>query len=223
MFDRIAPTYDRVNRILSFRQDIDWRRKVSQAIPKTKDISVLDVATGTGDLLLALCEACPNIKEAVGVDLAENMLAFGQKKVRTSQFSHKITLAKADAASLPFSDAKFDAVTIGFGIRNVTEVSRALREFKRVLKPQGRLIVLEFSLPQNFFLRHAYLGYFRHILPAVGGIISKEKGAYSYLNRTVESFPYSTAFTAILKDSGFVEITEQPLTFGIATIYVAGV
>ncbi len=219
MFDRIAPTYDSVNRVLSMRQDLRWRRITAEALPKNKELHLLDVATGTADLLIDMCERNDKIVEARGVDLAEKMLAIGQTKILHAKSKAKIGLAKACATKLPFSDASFDVVSIAFGIRNFTNIDAALKEISRVLKPGGTLLILEFSLPRNFLVRHAYLFYFRYILPMLGGLISREKAAYSYLNRTVENFPYSKAFLNILAKAGFIELAERPLSLGIATLY----
>lgn len=223
MFDRIAPTYDMVNRLLSLRQDVRWRRYAARMVSSKPQMRVLDVATGTADMLLALCEACPDISEAVGVDLAEKMLDAGQRKAERSPFFNKIKLLKADATDLPFPNAYFDLVTISFGIRNVERFEAALQEFLRVLKPSGTLLILEFSLPQNFLVRWFYLAYFRYILPFLGGVFSRDKNAYRYLNKTVESFPHSDRFNAILQRSGFKDVTQEPLTFGIASMYRARV
>lgn len=219
MFDRIAPTYDAVNRILSMRQDIRWRRFVADALPKYQPLRLLDLATGTADLLIDMCESNEQISEAYGVDIAEKMLAIGQKKVAHIKSAATVKLIQASAAKLPFQDAYFDVVSIAFGIRNFTEIDESLREIKRVLKPGGTLLILEFSLPKNSFIRHAYLFYFRNILPFLGGYLSRDKAAYSYLNKTVENFPYSKAFLDILRRAGFVELSEQALSFGIATLY----
>lgn len=218
MFDRIAHTYDPINRILSMGQDQRWRTLVTRHMPEKKDLVVLDIATGTADLLIALCRNA-HVSKAYGVDLAEKMLALGQKKVSTMGLENKITLLKADAAQLPFSDHSVDVVSISFGIRNFAAIEAALSEIARVLKPNGTLLILEFSLPRNFIIRAFYLLYFRYVLPFVGGIISRDKSAYRYLNKTVESFPYSKAFCRILQKAGFVDVKEFPLSFGVATLY----
>lgn len=220
MFDRIAPTYDKVNHVLSCGRDKVWRKLVAKSIPSTASLAVLDIATGTADLLLAMCRYQPHIREAIGVDLAENMLEFGRKKVHAAGFKN-IDLIKADAAFLPFPAHSFDVVTNAFGIRNIVEQKRALYEMERVLKPQGFVFILEFSLPVNAIIRSLYLSYFRHILPLVGGIISRDFHAYRYLNRTVEQFPSAAQFSAILEQSGFISVKTRPLTFGIATLYSA--
>ncbi|MCA9508587.1 MAG: bifunctional demethylmenaquinone methyltransferase/2-methoxy-6-polyprenyl-1,4-benzoquinol methylase UbiE [Myxococcales bacterium] len=219
MFDRIARTYDPVNRILSVGQDQRWRNLMVRQIPRQENLSVLDVATGTADVLIALCKNNPHMARGEGVDLAEKMLEIGRAKIKAFGLSDKLSLHKADAKKLPFEDNCFDAVTISFGIRNFSAIKQSLLEIARVLKPGGRLLILEFSLPKNFWVRSIYLFYFRFILPWLGGIISREKNAYRYLNETVESFPYSKAFCQILDNAGFVSVKETPLCFGIATLY----
>lgn len=219
MFDRIAPTYDGVNRILSMRQDLRWRRVVANALPQHRDIRILDLATGTADLLIDMCERTPRIVEAYGVDIAEKMLEIGQRKIAAIRSNAKIHLLQASAARLPFEEHYFDVVSIAFGIRNFTEIEKSLQEIKRILKPGGELFILEFSLPSNLLVRQAYLFYFRNILPLLGGYLSRDKAAYSYLNKTVENFPYSKAFLEILRNQGFVELKEQALSMGIATFY----
>lgn len=219
MFDRIAPTYDQANRVLSFGQDKRWRKKFSALVPKSCE-NFLDVATGTADLLITMGEDHPHSR-GVGVDLSKNMLALGQEKIDQKNLSSRLSLKPADASSLPFSDNFFDVVSCAFGIRNVLETDRALIEMQRVLKPGGLAMILEFSLPTNFFIRWPYLLYFRHILPILGGVISKDKQAYQYLNRTVEAFPTVSAFSKKLLDSGFNEVLPISLTLGVATIYCA--
>lgn len=221
MFDQIAPTYDSVNRLLSFRQDVRWRACVARALPATHNLSVLDVATGTGDLLIELCTRCPNISRAIGIDIAENMLMFGEQKIKNLDVNAQINLQKGDARSLPFDVESFDVLTIAFGIRNVVDIERALDEMYRVLKPGGYLFILEFSLPKNWFFRMVYLCYFRYFLPFVGGIIAKNVRAYRYLNRTVEAFFSVELFFELLKKRGFASVTTQSLSFGIATLYCA--
>jgi demethylmenaquinone methyltransferase/2-methoxy-6-polyprenyl-1,4-benzoquinol methylase len=221
MFDRIAATYDAVNRILSFGQDRQWRNIVADMVPTSPKISILDIATGTGDLLLAICQRRPNIKKAFGIDLSENMLAVADKKLVRLGLSEQIILKKADARFLPFATASFDVVSIAFGIRNVTNIHLGLNEMNRVLKPNGLALILEFSLPSHPLVKAIYLGYFRHILPLIGGIISKDKEAYHYLHRSVEAFPKSEAFKELVMSHGFDKLIIKPLSFGIASLYCA--
>ncbi|TFH01572.1 MAG: bifunctional demethylmenaquinone methyltransferase/2-methoxy-6-polyprenyl-1,4-benzoquinol methylase UbiE [Calditrichales bacterium] len=219
MFDRIAGRYDLLNHLLSLGQDIRWRKKVSEFLPERKDLYLLDLATGTGDQLLYLMKNDDRIKKALGLDLAREMLKVGRKKMARLHMENRITLEEGDAERIGQSDNQFDVVTISFGIRNVTDVKKSLNEMNRVLKPGGRVLILEFSLPGNKLLRNLYLYYFRHILPAVGSIISGDGYAYRYLNRTVETFPYGDEFCALLRECKFEAVSMRPLTFGIATVY----
>lgn len=223
MFNRIAGTYDLLNRLLSMGIDQRWRRELARNLPSGNGLAVLDLATGTGDQLISILsgENGGRFSRGVGLDPAEEMLAHGRAKLRTAGLAGKAEMQLGDAQTLPFPDASFDAVTISFGIRNVADAPRALREMARVLKPGGRLLVLEFSLPPNPAARALYLTYFRHILPAIGGLISGQGAAYRYLNETVEAFPYGEAFCEWLRAAGFFRTQARPLTLGIATLYVA--
>ncbi len=223
MFDRIASRYDVLNRLLSFGLDQGWRRKVVEHLETlgSARLRLLDVATGTGDLMLALTEHSDKIAEAIGIDMSSRMLDEARKKIQSLNLENRIRLQQADAQKIPFADASFDVVTIAFCIRNVGHPNAALKEMHRVLKPGGRLVVLEFSLPKNRFIRASYLFYFRHILPTVGSWISKDSSAYRYLNKTVEKFAYGPAFVKMLEQADFVRVAFQLLTFGVATIYWA--
>ncbi len=219
MFDRIAYRYDLLNRLLSFGQDIRWRNKLARMLPDRPHLKVLDVATGTGDVILSLFEKNRNVFQAVGVDMSEKMLEIGRRKMHENHLDKVVEMRLGDAAKLPFEDDQFDAVTIAFGIRNVYDVDQALQEMLRVLKPGGRALILEFSLPAQSLIRNAYLLYFRHVLPKVGGVISGDPYAYQYLNKTVETFPYGDEFCAMMEANGFQNVKARPLTLGVATIY----
>lgn len=219
MFDRIAPRYDLLNRLLSFRQDVGWRNKVAEFLGPSSAQHLLDLATGTGDQLLALFSKNARIQTAVGIDMAEKMLEKGREKIQAKNLSDRITLQLGDATAIPCEDNQFDAVTLSFGIRNVSNVGQALKEIYRVLKPQGRALILEFSLPKNPMIRPFYLFYLRHLLPKIGGRISGDPEAYRYLNQTIETFPYGPAFCNILSKAGFVSVEHHPLTLGVATLY----
>ncbi len=218
MFDRIAHRYDLLNHLLSGNRDVAWRRKMATMLPSRSALDTLDLATGTGDQLLTLAET-GKLRSGVGIDLAEKMLAIGREKIEQRKLSATLRLQTGDAGAIPFGDSLFDVVCISFGIRNVLDVPTALREMHRVLRPGGRALILEFSLPRNGIVRRSYLFYFRHILPLLGSIISGDSYAYRYLNQTVETFPYGEAFCSMMKDAGFTDVTATELTFGIATIY----
>lgn len=219
MFDRIAHRYDLLNRLLSLGQDVVWRNRVARCLPEKPGQHVLDLATGTGDQLISIFSKSGRVAGGIGIDMAENMLALGRSKLKKRKLDQALKLQTGDATAIPFPENTFDAVTISFGIRNVTEVLHALQEMRRVLQPGGRAIILEFSLPKNRLLRRFYLFYFRHILPRIGGLISGDSYAYRYLNETVETFPYGKEFCDLLWKAGFDAVKMTPLTFGIATIY----
>ena len=220
MFDRIAPRYDLLNRVLSMRRDVVWRRRVAALLPERESLEVLDLATGTGDVLIALHGANPRVESGVGLDMSGGMLALGQEKLEERGLGSRFRMVRGDAMSIALGDDTFDAITIAFGIRNVMNVETALREMLRTLRPGGRVLILEFSLPTNWFIRVVYLLYFRHILPFLGGIVSGDRAAYQYLNKSVESFPYGEDFTALMHDVGFADVKAYPQSFGIATIYL---
>jgi len=221
MFDRIAHRYDLLNRVLSLRRDVYWRNAVANYLPEHRDLTILDVATGTADLLISLVNKCDRIKSAVGMDMSPRMLELGQKKISSGKYKEIIRLVRSDALWIPFTSSSFDAVTIAFGIRNVTDVSGALGEMSRVLKPGGKILILEFSLPRNRFLRKIYPFHLKGILPRMGSIISGDPYAYHYLNETVQTFPHGEQFCLLLEKAGFNSVKAVPLTGGIVTIYHA--
>jgi len=222
MFNRIAHRYDLLNRLLSMRQDVAWRKRILRDLPDGDELRVLDVATGTADVLLALAKS-PRMRQGVGLDMAAGMLAFAQSKVADRRLDDRITLVRGDGTRLPFATGSFDVATIAFGIRNVPDVPAGLAELRRVLAPGGRAMVLEFSLPGNALMRRLYLFYFRHVLPRLGGLVSGDPQAYRYLNQTAETFPYGEAFVQLMRNAGFQTVEAIPLTFGIATLYRADV
>ncbi len=220
MFDKIAKRYDFLNHLLSLRRDVAWRKKLARFIPKRQGLNILDLATGTADVLLTIEKQVQNIHVAIGLDMATGMLEIGRRKVRAKSALSKILLLPGDALHIPVKGNHFDVVTMAFGIRNVVKIERCLDEMNKVLKPHGRALVLEFSLPENKFFQKAYLFYFRYILPKIGGMLSGDRNAYNYLNKSVESFPYGEAFCRLLEQSDFVNVKAIPLTFGIATLYL---
>lgn len=219
MFDRIARRYDFLNRLLSFRQDVAWRKRMIRNLPAGDELRLLDLATGTGDVLINIHRASGKIGFGVGLDMSSGMLEHGRRKVRDLGLDDVLALVRGDAMRTGLTDEAFDVATISFGIRNVPDVPMALRDIHRVLKPGGRGMVLEFSIPKNALFRAVYLFYFRHVLTRIGSMVSGDAQAYRYLNRTVESFPYGEAFAALMRDAGFVNVEARPLTFGIATLY----
>lgn len=219
MFDRIAPRYDLLNRLLSFGIDRIWRKNVVKLLKGLQAPIILDVATGTGDLAIEICKIDP--VEVYGVDLSSQMLDFAQKKIQQKRLHMTITLKEADSENLPFESNFFDAVTVAFGVRNFENLSKGLSEMQRVLRPGGKLIVLEFSKPTSFPFKQLYHFYFTRILPWWGGLISKDKDAYRYLPASVLQFPEGKDFENELRGAGLEPEKSIPQTFGIATIYVS--
>jgi demethylmenaquinone methyltransferase/2-methoxy-6-polyprenyl-1,4-benzoquinol methylase len=197
--------------------DFYWRRAAIERLRDLRPKRLLDVATGTGDFAIAAMRLHP--REVIGVDIAPNMLALGRKKISRRRLAGVISLRDGEAEQLPFGEREFDAAIVAFGARNFENLRLGLREMYRVLRPGGRIVVLEFSRPQGFPFRQLYLFYFKRVLPVVGRLISKNAEAYSYLPDTVMRFPEGEEFLTILSHAGFTALHEQRLTFGIATIY----
>ncbi|MDG5799834.1 bifunctional demethylmenaquinone methyltransferase/2-methoxy-6-polyprenyl-1,4-benzoquinol methylase UbiE [Marinilabiliaceae bacterium ANBcel2] len=219
MFNKIAPKYDYLNRTLSFGIDRVWRREVVKRISSLNGKVILDVATGTGDLALAVAGAAP--EKIYGLDISVNMLDIAKVKVKEKGLQETINFVEGDSEALPFESSYFDVVTVAFGVRNFESLNKGLKEMQRVLKPDGRLIVLEFSKPTLFPVKQFYNLYFSYILPWWGGIISRDRKAYEYLPQSVKSFCEGDEFTAELKKAGFSNAIQKRLTFGIASIYEA--
>lgn len=221
MFNRIAPKYDFLNHLLSMGIDKLWRKRVVRIVARKKAPVVLDVATGTGDLAIALAGIQPKPTAVYGADISAGMLERAAQKVLKRGLQHTIVLKEADSEALPFSDRFFDAVTVAFGVRNFGDLHQGLCEMNRVLKPGGSLVVLEFSRPHIFPFKQLYACYFAHVLPWWGGLISKDKEAYDYLPASVLHFPEGKAFEAALVQAGFEVEKSRRQSLGIATIYVA--
>jgi len=219
MFNQISSTYDKINRILSLGMDQRWRRKVANFLPAKKNLKILDLATGTADQLIALFENSIFIEKAIGIDLAQEMLHIGQKKLDQKSYGKKIELREADAQKLPFEAESFDATTFSFGIRNVSNPLTSLQEIHRILKPDGVSLILEFALPSSK-LRWAHLFYLRYILPRMGAFFSKNKSAYRYLNETIETFPQGEAFCSLLKQAGFRNVKIHKMGLGAVALYM---
>lgn len=216
MFDAISPKYDLLNRLFSLGIDQGWRRKVIRYVAKEPVERLLDVATGTADLAIL---AAKRVKHVTGVDISEGMLVHGRKKVAAQKLDDRITLQQADSAALPFADASFDAITVAFGVRNFEDLERGIREMVRVLKPNGRLFVLEFSKPHKAPMKQLFRFYFHRIMPLIGRMVSKDSAAYTYLPQSVDAFPEGADFVRILSNCGLPEAKAEPLTGGIATLY----
>ncbi|MBB6462163.1 bifunctional demethylmenaquinone methyltransferase/2-methoxy-6-polyprenyl-1,4-benzoquinol methylase UbiE [Flammeovirga kamogawensis] len=218
MFDNISSNYDLLNRVLSGGIDIYWRKIAINKLKKSQPKTILDVATGTGDLAL---QAWATLKpeKITGADISAGMVEVGREKVAKKGLSKFIDLQIGDSENLPFEDNSFDAVTVAFGVRNFENLEKGLTDIKRVLKPNGTLVVLEFSQPQSFPFKQLYRFYSMNILPMIGKIVSKDNSAYTYLPESVEAFPYGKAFTDILNKLGYKSVTCTSLTFGISSVY----
>jgi len=221
MFDRIAPTYALLNHILSFGLDFFWRRKLAGNLEKDRPIEVLDLATGTGDLLISMLRRRANISKAVGLDISENMLGVCRKKIERWGLADRVTLVQGDAARTGLGDGGFDAVTMAFGIRNVSDPGEALSEIYRLLRQGGAALILEFSLPANRIIRSLYLVYLRYVVPFIGYVVSRDKAAYRYLNTTIEAFDKNRDLPALMRKAGLSKIAIKPLTFGTVSLYSA--
>ena len=221
MFDNIAPTYDRLNHIMSLNIDRIWRRRVMRIIRRAKPQRIMDVATGTGDLAIAMARKV-NEAHILGVDLSEEMLSEARKKIKRLELEKRISLEKGDAENLTMVESEsVDAATVAFGVRNFENIERGLSEIYRTLRPGGKLVVLEFSMPKNRLVRWVYRQYAHRLLPRIGGMISKDKQAYTYLPDSVEEFPAPERFAEILKGVGFKSVKLSSQSFGIAYIYDA--
>jgi demethylmenaquinone methyltransferase/2-methoxy-6-polyprenyl-1,4-benzoquinol methylase len=221
MFDNIAPTYDKLNHIMSLNIDRVWRRRVMRIVRRAKAHKIMDVATGTGDLAIAMAKRVDRT-HILGVDLSEEMLAVARRKVEKQGLEERIMLEKGDAENLDMvTSESIDAATVAFGVRNFENIERGLSEIYRTLKPGGKLVVLEFSMPKNRLVRWVYSQYAHRLLPRIGGMISKDKQAYTYLPDSVEEFPAPERFAQILKDVGFKRVKTRSQSFGIAYIYDA--
>jgi len=218
MFNNIAPTYDFLNHALSINIDKIWRRRAINSLKSIDPNKILDVASGTGDLAIAAMRLNP--KKIIGVDISEEMLKVGEAKMEKKGLSDIISMQVADSESLPFEDNDFDAVMVAFGVRNFEHPEKGVEEMFRVLRPGGKLVVLEFTNPTGSLINGLYQLYFRKVLPLVGKIISKDFSAYKYLPQSVAAFPQREEFVEIMKKSGFKSASFQQLTFGIASLYI---
>lgn len=218
MFDNIAGNYDQLNRVISFGIDVSWRKKVVKIIKSTHPQTVLDIATGTGDLAIAMSST--GAKKIIGLDISPGMLEVGKVKVTQQKLEGLIEMVVGDSEALPFKEGEIDAVTVSFGVRNFENLEKGLGEIYRVLKPGGKLVVLETSVPSQFPFKQGYYFYTRNLLPLIGKLFSKDKVAYKYLSDSAAAFPCGKAFNNILEKVGFKEVVNKPQTFGVASIYV---
>ena len=219
MFDAISGNYDGLNRVISFGTDIKWRKKVLAIVNSTNPDTILDIATGTGDLALLMSET--NATKIVGLDISAGMLDVGRKKIAQKNLSNKIEMILGDSEKMSFDDNTFDAITVAFGVRNFETLEKGLLEILRVLKPTGVFVILETSVPEKFPYKQGYKFYSKNILPLIGKLFSKDNSAYAYLSESASVFPYGEALNNILRKIGFIDVVALPQTFGVATIYSA--
>jgi len=219
MFDTISENYDRLNRFISFGIDVKWRKKVLQIVTQSNPKTILDIATGTGDLAILMAQTkAPKI---IGLDISAGMLEVGKKKIQYKNLSNTIEMVLADSEEMPFEDSYFDAITVAFGVRNFENLEKGLAEILRVLKPNGVFVILETSVPNKTPYKQGYTFYSKNILPIIGKLFSKDNVAYGYLSESAAAFPYGETLNNILRKIGFIEVKAMPQTFGVATIYSA--
>lgn len=218
MFNNIARHYDFLNIFLSMGIDRIWRKKVVAILQKCNPELILDIATGTGDLAVALCKT--DAKSIVGADISSGMLEIARKKIIRKQLQSRVTFQQADSEHLPYKDNQFDAITVAFGVRNFQNPKRGLQEMYRVLKPGGCLVILEFSKPHKFPVRPLFNFYSKKLIPFIGQLVSGDKRAYAYLPESVSAFPEGESFLRWVKDVGFKKTRQHRLSFGISSLYV---
>lgn len=219
MFDTISGNYDGLNRVISFGIDIKWRKKVLQLVSDKNPKTVLDIATGTGDLAILMTKT--SAERIVGLDISAGMLDVGRKKIEAQKLSDKIEMILADSENMPFENDTFDAITVAFGVRNFETLEKGLAEILRVLKPNGIFVILETSVPEKTPYKQGYTFYSKNILPLIGKLFSKDDSAYQYLSESASVFPYGEVLNNILRKIGFIDVVSLPQTFGVATIYSA--
>lgn len=218
MFNNISKRYDFLNHFLSLGIDKIWRRKAVNELREIHPKRILDIATGTGDFALAALKISP--EEVVGIDISEGMLEVGKEKMKKKKVDHIVTMQLGDSENLPFEDNYFDALTVGFGVRNFENLEKGLSEMLRVIRPEGKAIILEFSKPKNFPIKQVFGFYSKRIIPFFGKNISKDEKAYAYLPESVEAFPEGEEFINILKKVGYKKVEAKLVSGGIATIYI---
>ena len=219
MFDTISGEYDGLNKIISLGTDASWKKKILQMVKLQKPTSILDIATGTGDLAILFAET--SAKEIIGLDISQGMLDIGKKKIEAKKLNTKIQMVLGDGENIPYSDNYFDVITVAYGVRNFENLEKGLSEILRVLKPNGTFIILETSVPTQFPFKQGYYVYTNFIMPTIGKLFSKDQKAYTYLSNSAQNFPFGEALNNILRKIGFIDVKDVPQTMGVATIYKA--
>lgn len=218
MFDNIAHRYDFLNQLLSLGIHKSWRKKAVRLLELDHPVQLLDIATGTGDFAIEALKLKPG--RVIGIDISEGMLKLGREKIKKRGLEGLIELQLGDSENLPFETGSFDGITVGFGVRNFENLEKGIAEIYRVLKPNGKLSILEFSKPKKFPVKQLYAFYFKRVTPSLGKLFSKDASAYTYLPESVNAFPDGAHFLKILENAGFKNTAAYPVTFGIASIYV---
>ena len=219
MFDTISGNYDNLNRVISFGIDVKWRKKVLKMVGKSNPKTILDIATGTGDLAILMAQT--KAEKIIGLDISAGMLEVGVQKIAAKNLNKTIEMVLGDSESMPFEDNYFDAITVAFGVRNFENLETGLAEILRVLKPNGIFVILETSVPDSTPYKQGYQLYTKYILPLIGKLFSKDNVAYGYLSESAAAFPYGEKLNNILRKIGFIDVVALPQTFGVATIYSA--
>lgn len=219
MFDTISGNYDGLNKVISFGTDAKWKKKIMRMIAEKNPKTILDIATGTGDLAILFAQTSAD--SIIGLDISQGMLDIGKKKIEVLQLQSKIQMVLGDGESIPYPDNYFDAITVAYGVRNFENLEKGLSEILRTLKSGGQLIILETSVPTKFPFKQGYYMYTNFIMPTIGKIFSKDRKAYQYLSTSAQNFPFGEALNNILRKTGFIEVKHLPQTFGVATIYQA--
>ena len=219
MFDTISENYDGLNRVISFGTDAKWKKKILKMIAAKQPKTILDIATGTGDL--AILFANTSATEIIGLDISQGMLDIGKKKIAAQNLDARIQMVLGDGENIPYPDNYFDAITVAYGVRNFENLEKGLTDILRTLKPDGQLIILETSVPTQFPFKQGYYVYTNFIMPTIGKLFSKDKKAYQYLSTSAQNFPFGEALNNILRKIGFIDVKHLPQTFGVATIYQA--
>lgn len=219
MFDTISGNYDNLNRVISFGIDVKWRKKVLQMVSQSNPKTILDIATGTGDLAILMAQT--KADKIIGLDISAGMLEVGVQKIAAKNLNNTIEMVLGDSEKMPFEDNYFDAITVAFGVRNFENLETGLSEILRVLKPNGIFVILETSVPEKTPYKQGYEFYSKNILPLIGKLFSKDNVAYGYLSESAAAFPYGEKLNNILRKTGFIDVVALPQTFGVATIYSA--
>lgn len=219
MFDTISENYDGLNKIISFGTDAKWKQKILKMVAAKQPTTILDIATGTGDL--AILFAKTSATEIIGLDISQGMLDIGKQKIEAQKLDTKIQMVIGDGENIPYADNYFDVITVAYGVRNFEHLEKGLSEILRTLKPGGQFIILETSVPTKFPFKQGYYIYTNFIMPTIGNLFSNDKKAYAYLSNSAQNFPFGEVLNNILRKIGFIEVVHLPQTMGVATIYTA--